>query len=237
MKVIIGIILIIIAYASFEAYSFWKLTEKSGEVSNAAKAFEQFQDEPVHLIMVLGDSTAVGVGARDPRDSIAGRIGERYPKSTIVNRGRNGMKIRELLQDIQTVPEDQTISLMLLQIGGNDILRFTNLDDVQRDLRQVLQEATNRSDNVIVMTSGNVGAAPAFAPVTSRIYQLRTRQVRHIFLDETEAADVTYIDLYLPRSEDPFVADPEQFHSQDGLHPNSAGYGLWFEKVLPVLTL
>jgi len=41
----------------------------------------------------------------------------------------------------------------------------------------------------------------------------------------------TYINLFTPTTEDPFIKEPEIYLSADGLHPSSEGYKLWFEKI------
>jgi lysophospholipase L1-like esterase len=123
----------------------------------------------------------------------------------------------------------------LLQIGGNDVVRFTNTKKLRTDLRDVLAESKKRGDKVVVMSNGDVGNAPAFGPVLSFIYHIHTQTVRAIFIEETTRAGVLYVDLYEPKASDPFAEKPLLYHAADGFHPSSAGYGLWFSKLSGVL--
>ena len=80
-------------------------------------------------ILVLGDSTGYGTGATKAVDSIAGRIGAAFPKYSIINESKNGRNMEGLQEKVTQV--SGTYELILLQIGGNDILQKRDLGVVE----------------------------------------------------------------------------------------------------------
>jgi lysophospholipase L1-like esterase len=216
---------------SFEAYRIYAAKVRAVPVLASARAFERAEGSV--RILVAGDSTGVGTGSA-PELSIAGRLASAYPEASVKNISENGLKIAGLLEKLRALPESK-YDLILLQIGGNDILGFSSVADARRDLRLVFAEAKKRAEKVAFMSTGDVGNAPAFGPLLSLAFTLKTKEMRSVFMEESKAAGVTYIDLYVPRENDPFAKEPLRYHAADGLHPTGEGYGLWFEKLLPIV--
>lgn len=230
------LIFVAVVVAGYEAVTLAGLLRSGAEVSREAARFERANPNASMRILVAGDSTAVGTGAHDPKDSIAGRVGTLFADAHIENIGVNGLKTSGLREKLAQLPEEETYDLVLLQIGGNDILRFTPRPTLRRELSGALEEAKKRGRRVILMSTGNVGLAPAFPFFLSHMYSYRTRAVRTTLTEEAAQAGVTYVDLFEERETDPFGKDPDTFYSRDGLHPSGAGYGLWFKKLEPELS-
>jgi lysophospholipase L1-like esterase len=183
-----------------------------------------------HRILIVGDSTGVGTGAERPQDSIAGRIFRDYQDVEIVNLARNGAKVEDVIGQLQSIVSER-FDIVLVQAGGNDILRFTGLEELRRTIVGVLGAAKDIGTHVIFISTGNVGSAPAFFTPVNRIYTGRTRKVRHVFMEVAGRAGVEYVDLFKEKKDDPFWKEPERFYASDFLHPGSAGYGLWYEEL------
>lgn len=199
-------------------------------IAENSRSFEAHNPDAPVKILVAGDSTGVGTGARDPLDSIAGRIYRENPGVHITNRSGNGATARDILLKLQSEPE-KDFTLVLVQVGGNDILRFTNLDTLSDVITRVLQSAATKGSHVIFMSTGNVGLAPAFPPPLSWIYTWRTRKVRAIFMEAAGTTGAEYVDLFRERREDPFLREPSLFYAADFLHPGSEGYRIWYEEL------
>ncbi len=195
----------------------------------STKPYERVSGSPA--VLVVGDSTGFGTGASAPEESVAGRLGAFMPTVALENRSKNGMKIGGALTVMKSLAEDVRYELILLQIGGNDVMYFSAREAARAQLRALFAEAAKHSDRVFFMSSGDVGNAPAFGPLLSFVMSARTLDFRDMFMEEALRADVQYVDLYEEREKDPFVREPWVYHSADGLHPSSAGYGLWFEKL------
>ena len=212
----------------FEAMQFYTRFRTSSELVLTATPFTHQQSNPTSTVLVVGDSTAVGVGS-DPSESIAGRIHQSFPKANIENRGTSGFKTADVAHQLQSL--EGNYDYIVIQIGANDIVRLTNLSHVEDSLNTALRLATAHSNNVLLLTSGNVGTAPMFPYPLRLIYTRRTLQVRDLFKKTADQHDVTYIDLFKPYNEDPFAEDPDTYYADDKFHPSGAGYGVWYENV------
>jgi lysophospholipase L1-like esterase len=202
----------------------------------AAKSEPYVQSNPKSKFKVLfiGDSTAVGTGAQMPIDSVAGRLGSRFPQISIENIGKNGDKIEDLIPKLKNLSGGQ-YNLIIIQAGGNNILQFTNVKKFERDLEVVIDLAKEKGDAVALITTGNVGLAPFFPRPIGYLYSQRTKKIRSIAQNLAKNEGVIYVDLFEQREKDPFAKDPEKYHAADMLHPSSEGYRIWFERLMEEL--
>lgn len=185
-------------------------------------------------LLILGDSTGYGTGASDSKYSIAGLIGTEYPRLDITNQSVNGRTIAGLRSDLKTL--EGNYDLVLLQIGSNDILRDRPLEDAAADLNVVLDTLAPRTKKIILLSSGNIGAAGRLTGSREDYYQKQTLIFSAAFVELAERrGDFTYVDLYVAPEDDPFVAEPHVYLANDGLHPTNAGYALWYKTLQPVL--
>lgn len=231
LLVIIALILIYVVYAFFRTRHYINI---GNGLADAAVKYEQHPENPTVRILTIGDSSVVGTGASKPQESVAGYLGAKYPHADITNIGVNGAKTMEIAPRLASFA-DQRFDLVLIHAGGNDIVRFTKLSEVEESVRAILQEATKLSDNVIILHGGDVGTARLFPAGTRWLFTRRTHQVREIFLRLTKKFDVHYIDLWRKDANDPFFEDPKRFYAADWFHPSSHGYKDWFDHIEPVL--
>ncbi|MFA7286828.1 MAG: GDSL-type esterase/lipase family protein [Patescibacteria group bacterium] len=199
--------------------------------------FSRSVESPQLRILVIGDSSAVGVGAGAPEESVAGRLGAFYPDAEIVNDGVSGARTAELIPRL-AARAGQHFDLVLLQIGGNDIVRLTDVDELAKSIEGVLDGAVAISDHVVLVSCGNVGTAKLFPPGVRAIHERRTRVVRELFMRTANEKRVPYIDLFREAYADPFAREPKRFYAADWFHPSGEGYGDWFgfiERALPDL--
>lgn len=239
MKMTIGTVLTIILsllliYAIFSYVRMRRLVQVGVDLANSAIAYEQSPENPEQSFIVFGDSSAVGTGASKPQESTAGRLGTDYPNAHITNKAVNGLKSAELVPIIQDHAGER-YDLVLIQIGGNDIVRYTNLETVEQSINSVLIEATQLSDNVVLLTAGNVGTAPFFPFGTRWAFTKRTRKVRDIIMTAANTHDVHYVDLFREKEDDPFAQDTEKYYAEDSFHPSSEGYADWYEYIQKTL--
>jgi len=183
-------------------------------------------------IQFLGDSTGYGTGATRGKYSIAGRLGAEYPGYAITNQSVNGRTIDILLQDIAGFSGQ--FDLIVLQMGGNDILQKRDTDLVLADLEAVLQRLLPHTKEIVMLTSGNVGGAIAFSGAEAQEYERLTRAYRTRVIELSKnTPHFTYVDLFDEPGHDPFQEQPDTYTALDDLHPSNAGYGLWYSKAKP----
>ena len=181
------------------------------------------------IILVLGDSTGYGTGARHRKDSVAGLIGQDYPGYTIKNNSKNGRTIGELVPVSKNLVGNY--ELILLQIGGNDILQKRDVRAVEQELRTIILELSKHTKHIVMISSGNVGGAAAFSGTEAYDYEKTTRVFRSMFLQVAQDTSLTYVDLFLEPEDDVISNNPKTYLSIDGLHPSSAGYALWYKSL------
>ena len=182
-------------------------------------------------ILFVGDSTGVGVGAGKPEESIAGMVGAMYPNATIVNKAVSGAKVADVIHQIKDIP-DASYALVMVHIGGNDVVRFTKDEDVQRDIAVVLEQAQRKGSFVLLTSTGDVGTAPLLPAATRWLFERKTRSVRAILLAQvaaTNSVNVRFADLFREHSQDPFFLNPEIYYAADSFHPSTKGYQDWFQ--------
>lgn len=179
-------------------------------------------------ILVIGDSSAVGVGVSNPEYSTAGRLAKEYPNHTLINLSKNGSKLKDALSQLQRTEGD--FDLVLIQAGGNNVIYFENLETSHADAKKLLDEAVRRSSRVVMLSTGNMGLAPIFPFPLNRVMTERTRIMRQSLIDETKPRGVAYVDLFEEKENDPFK-DTATFYALDRLHLSDDGYGYWYSRI------
>lgn len=197
------------------------------ELSAAAEPFSQERVNAHYRVLVLGDSTAVGTGVLDPRQSVAGRLGGDFPTISITNDAVNGLRTNKLLDRLDAF-EGQRFELVIIHIGGNDILYLTPRGPVARDIREVLARAKMLADDVVVLTSGDIGKAPFFITPFDYLYSHRTKKIHDIIIAAADEAGAVWVPIT--------VGEGATLHERidgtyavDLLHPGPKGYEGWYE--------
>jgi len=204
----------------------WRV-QRSAELARASEPFQNNPDKPAIRVLIVGDSTAVGTGASSGRESLAGLMARQHPRTLIENRARDGARFADVLA--QLVGE-QRFDIVLVQAGGNDVIRLRGLDALQADIDRVTDRARELADTVVLMPAGNVGNAPFFfAPVSWWMTQ-RSRALHGFVKQAAARTGAVYVNLFHEREDDPFVSNPG-LNASDGLHPSDAGYVVWFEQL------
>lgn len=196
-----------------------------------SRAFERELDPCRARVLVVGDSTGVGTGALRAEDSIAGLLAQEFPDVAVSNRARCGAKAADALQQLEALPEGRRFDAILVHVGGNDILRATPLDQLDKDITAALRAARARADTVIFMSAPNIGLCPVFFPPFSWLLTMRTRQARDIFMRVSAEQRVTYVDLFRERRDDVFSRDPRRYFADDRLHPTSESYRAAYDAI------
>lgn len=224
-----AVFLLSIAYGVVRLYYF---VQVSGRVVKQSRAYEQNPSSPTMPVLVLGDSTALGTGAKDPVNSVAGRLGKDFPQARIVNWAENGMKTQQLREKLEGYVQEEEYDLVVIHIGANDVLRLNNLDETKRNIYDIITRSLNRAQHVALFTSGNIGEAeliPWFArPLMSR----RSKELRDFGVSlQSEFDSVTYVDLYHKEAD----MRESDFYADDKLHLSDEGYGFWYRELKAAL--
>jgi lysophospholipase L1-like esterase len=187
-------------------------------------------------ILIIGDSTAFGTGARRPEDSIGGRLARDFKDTNIINYGVNGALTKGVAEQIERA-KGTKFDMVIVSTGGNDIWHFTSVQKIEYWLEVLLKDAIEVSDHrVIVLLYANFGLSPLFPRILRQILVRRSDKVRLAFEKVCGRYKVPCIDLFLSNKDDildsnPFKREPELYFSSDYMHPSSEGYGLWYKRM------
>lgn len=224
---ILGALLVLVLL--FEIGQFLFYFNKAQKLSKNNEKFSYRPQNPKLKILVAGDSTAAGVGAKDPKDSVAGRFHQDFPKAEIVNLAESGNRIEDIKKFLEGIDEKR--DLVVLHAGANDILYLGSLEKSKKDLKKLLTEAKRLSDNVVFLTSGNIGLSPVFFWPLGRFYSRRSKRFLSEFENIAENKGVVFVDLYQKKSKDLFSKNVDKYYASDRLHLSSTGYQVWYKKI------
>lgn len=200
-------------------------------VSRKGTSYSRVDESYAANILIAGDSTAVGTGAKNPEHTLAGFLAHDFPKVNIINVAINGARTYSVLNQL-THAHDKKYDMIMISTGGNDVWTFTPLSKLRADLIRILSKAKEMSNNkVVVIFFGNEGSAPFFPFLLRPFLMWRTKKINNLFLDVTHHEKVFFIQLFTDPKGNPFVRQPEVFFAADGLHPNDAGYWEWYKKL------
>lgn len=216
------------AIVIYDVAVFGRAVLRSRTVSAEGVAFQQAPPRVSARLLIVGDSTAVGTGADKPSQSIAGRIGRDFPATAIENRAVNGALTTAVEKQIGGADQER-YSAVLIQVGGNDALRFTSRRQLETAIRNAIREARSRSPRVALMSTGDLGDAPAIPWPLSHLFRARAAMVRDLFTQVAGELGCNYVDLWLPAgAPNPFQREPDRYYARDGLHPAGPGYATWY---------
>ncbi len=212
---------------------FWKRVKTGRSIAKQTVAFSYTPDQPHKRLLIVGDSTAIGVGAETPEVSVAGHFHAVYPNLEIVNLGISGLKLAEINTHLQKslTPEQDIFDMVLIMGGANDIIYFTPLAAAKEHLEQTITTAQQFSDNVVLITSGNIGIAPLFPWPLNTLYTHRSHQYLTAYKQTAQARGVHVVDVYHTKHKDPLGIGITNYYCPDLLHFNGTGYKLWFEAI------
>ncbi|TFC93732.1 SGNH/GDSL hydrolase family protein [Cryobacterium sinapicolor] len=182
-------------------------------------------------ILVLGDSTAAGVGAETQAEALPGwiahEVSERWGRgSTWRAIGENGATARDVrarfLTDAAAVPFD----LALLTIGANDALGLRSRNAFTNDVRRIVLALRAAAPQAAVLVS----LMPRFDRFALLPEPLRATLARHAAsLDTGARLAVEGLDGVVAIPTPPPYVDG--FFASDEFHPSALGYRLWAEFV------
>lgn len=205
-------------------------------LAETAKPFERTQEDAELRVLFVGDSTVVGTGASAPEFSTAGQFATKYPMASVENLGVNGMKLAEVVPRLAAAQHDH-YDLIVMQAGGNDIMFWSDLEEVEQQVPEIVQELQVRADAVVLLHSGNVGATRAIPHGLGAFgyYERRTLRMRALYQQQAETHEnVFYVDLFIPRGEEGSW-NSNDYYAADLFHPSDKGYASWFERMEPVI--
>jgi lysophospholipase L1-like esterase len=197
------------------------------QANNEAMMTKHETGAPV-VYVALGDSTGVGVGAREGGYPVRllTRIEREHPASTLTNLCVSGATTDDVLRGQVERAIAARPALVTLGIGINDLHRGVSVETFARNYEEIVTRVTSKTEATLVVTNlPDISFAPVVPPF------LREESHRRIVLFNEQIQAVAerhhlpVADAYTA-THDMLATHPE-FFSADGFHPSDAGYEFW----------
>ncbi len=178
-------------------------------------------------LLVIGDSTAAGVGADTQDDALPGHLGREL--SARLGRGiewraagENGATSRDLIRDYLDDATTASYDLVFLSVGANDALGLRSRRAFARDLGILLDRLRAASPEALIIVS----SLPGFSQFVLLPNPLRW----NLYLHSTSLEDAGRT-VVAGRPRVHMSAPPptytEGFFASDLFHPSPTGYRDW----------
>lgn len=162
-------------------------------------------------IVCLGDSLTAGYGLEDPAQSYPALLQARLDRKgwafEVVNAGVSGDTSAAGLRRIDWSLQGD-VRVVVIALGANDGLRGLPVDELRRNLDQLVQRAQTRGVGVLL---AGMEAPPNLGPAYANAF-------RRAFADVARDRGVTLLPFLLEG-----VAGHPEFNQGDSIHPNAAG--------------
>lgn len=192
---------------------------------------------PLRLV-VLGDSTAAGVGSPAASEALPTVVAERVAAATgrpvhVTGLGVSGARTADVVDDQLPRVAGLGADVVVAVVGSNDVTHLTPPWRLRRQV-EALAEAANNGDAPLVLAG-----IPLFSQVEAFDEPLRTVVrgyawlLREVQREAAAANGVAYVDI--ARDASPRFAGVPEAMSRDDFHPGPVGYGFWADAIAPVV--
>ena len=183
-------------------------------------------------LLVIGESTIAGLGARSHEYALAGqfarRLAERVAKKvnwTVI--GKNGVTARRAIDElVPRIPEEK-YDFVLIGLGGNDVMKLSSPRKWRRDMTELLRILRENSPDAVFFLSNcpMIKLSPALPhPIRFILWELSKLHDANIREFSAEMDSVYYYPQPVDVELDGFFAD--------GIHPSEQGYSDWAEAMM-----
>ncbi len=210
---------------AWQAWALHRAIKKGRQLVLQTVPFEAHPPGRTARVLLLGDSTGVGVGTEQPQETIGGLLAADYPGVEIVNRCLTGARMYDVTQQlVPLVREAERFDLAVVMAGGNDVIKLTPHRQLARDARRMLAALTRVSKRSVWLGSANLGGSPLLLRPLSWWLGFRSVRVMRLLAREAKAYNVQFINFAYQGRADLFANDPDTFFAIDGIHPSGASY-------------
>jgi lysophospholipase L1-like esterase len=191
-------------------------------------------------LVLLGDSTALGVGVERVTETVGGQLatlladapgGRRVELSSVAVSGSRssdlGTQVARAL--VGTRPD-----VAVVLVGGNDAIHFGRPGEAAEHLAAAVRRLRAVGVAVVVGTTPDLGAARAFPPPLRQLVGWQGRRLARAQAAAVKSTGGVPVDL-AEQTGAVFRADAGTY-CHDGYHPSADGYRVWAHALLPAVT-
>jgi len=178
-------------------------------------------------LLVIGESTVAGLGARTHFQGLPGRFGEELSSRTgksiqwfVV--GRNGVTARRTIDELVPMIPDEKFDYILVGLGGNDVMKLSSPRKWRRDMTELLNILRDKNPDATIFLANcpMIKYSPAIPhPIKFLLWELSKLHDANIREFTADMDRVFYYHQPTDLQLDGFFAD--------GIHPSEQGYADW----------
>lgn len=173
---------------------------------------------PGSKVLALGDSLTEGAGVAQ-QEAWPNLLASRT-EWVVINGGVSGDTSGGALQRLPSLLEQHTPALVLVTLGGNDMLRHIPQQETIANLEKILTLIKAHGAKPVLLATPNPSLMGAvFQHLSAADFYQQVADAQHIPLIKDAISDV--------------ISDPQL--KGDPLHPNAAGHALLSEKIFEEL--
>jgi lysophospholipase L1-like esterase len=203
-----------------------RLPDASGETAGKFMA-----NEANVKLLVLGESTAAGMGARTHETALAGQfsrfLSEKIGKSIhwhVV--GRSGITIKETIDELVPKIPDEKFDYILLALCGNEVLKLRSPINFRRDMTRLLTILREKNPDATFFITN----APAV-----RLSPVLPFPIKFILGHLSALHDANAREFTAKMSKVFYFHQPTEVPQDfwaDGIHPSEKGYTAWSKRMV-----
>jgi lysophospholipase L1-like esterase len=199
---------------------------------------------PLRLVL-LGDSSALGVGVDRLTDTIGGQLAQlladglaaagpgRARQVQLSSVGVSGSRSTDLATQVARALLGDRPDVAVVLVGANDATGLRRPTEAAAYLGAAVRRLRDAGVEVVVGTCPDLGAVRAIAPPLRQIVGLLGRRVAHAQASAVQEAGAAVVDL-AAETGPVFRADAGTL-CYDGFHPSADGYRVWAHALLPAV--
>jgi len=184
---------------------------------------ENRKQENKPKIVAFGDSLTVGFGLSESESYpylLQQKLNAEGYDYEVINAGVSGDTTQGGLERIDWSLDQENVEILILALGGNDMLRGILPSQTKRNLAQIIERAKSRGIKILLCGM----LAP---PTMGREYQ---REFNALFPDLADKYNVAFMPFLLEG-----VALKKELNQADGIHPNAEGTKIIAENIYQFL--
>ncbi|MDQ3537345.1 MAG: SGNH/GDSL hydrolase family protein [Actinomycetota bacterium] len=197
-------------------------------------------DGPAVRLVVLGDSTAAGVGSPTLAESLPVQVAQRLADDLgrpvdVTGFGVSGARTVDVRDEQIPLLVDRRVDAVLIAIGSNDVTHATSPSAMAEQTRSMLRAARRNAGQAALVLGGIplFGSADALAQPLRLLVDTYARVLRRVQRDAAAAEGARFVNIAVEAS--PRFAGVPEAMSSDGFHPAPVGYGFWADALAPAL--
>jgi lysophospholipase L1-like esterase len=182
-------------------------------------------------LLVIGESTAAGMGARTHETALAGQfakfLSRKISKSVdwhVI--GRSGITVAETIDELVPRIPDEQFDYVLIALCGNEVLKLRSPRTFRRDMKKLLGILRDKNPDAkfFITNAPAVRLSPVLPfPIKFVLGHLSALHDKNAKEFTAEMKNVFY--FHQP------TQVPENFFA-DGIHPSEMGYAVWSERMI-----